>query len=305
MTTRIISSAFLMMLISVPAFTQDVNSQLIEAGKKGETRNIEGLLAAGAEVDAKDEKGVTALMHASAEGHTQSVEALLDAGADVDAQADDGLTALMVVARGNTEIARALLDAGADVNVKAQHGVTPLMVAVATGNTQIVRVLLDAGAEVDARADSGVTALILTERNGYIEIAELLKSAGAIVTEPRRPQETLLANESSAITTVREIVVAQDTYSATDGEGEYAKNLPELIEAGLMALELANGMQNGYQFATRGEGETFTVNADPILPGETGTRHFFADESGVIRWSMEGPATVFSPRYWESEPDAK
>ena len=253
-------------------------------------------------MDAKDEKGVTALMHASAEGHTQSVEALLAAGADVDAQADDGMTALMVVARGKTEIARVLLDAGADVNGKAQHGVTPLMVAVAMGNTKIVRVLLDAGADVDAKADSGVTALILTERNGYIEIAELLKSAGAIVTEPKRPQESLLANESSAIATVGEIVVAQFNYSATDGEGNYAKNFPELIEAGLIASELATGMQNGYQFATSVEGETFTVHADPILPGETGTRHFFADESGVIRWSMEGPATIFSPGFRESEP---
>ncbi len=66
MTTRIISSAFLMMLISVPALTQDANTQLIEAGEKGETRKIEELLAAGAEVDAKDEEVVTALMHASA-----------------------------------------------------------------------------------------------------------------------------------------------------------------------------------------------------------------------------------------------
>ncbi len=305
MSTRIISSAFLMMLISVPAFTQDVNSQLIEAGKKGETRNIEGLLAAGAEVDAKDEKGVTALMHASAEGHIQSVEALLDAGADVDAQASDGLTALMVVARGKTEIARALLDAGADVNAKAQHGVTPLLVAVAMGNTLIVRALLDAGADVDAKADSGVTALMLTESNDTIEIAELLKSAGAIVTEPRRPQEILLANELSAITAVREIVVAQINHSVTDGEGNYAKNLSELTEEGLIAFELVTGMQNGYQFATSGEGKIFTVNADPILPGETGTRHFFADESGVIRWSMEGPATVFSPGFGGSDPGAE
>ncbi len=297
MTTRIISSAFLMMLISVPAFGQTFNAQLIEAGKKGETENIVAWLAAGAEVDAKDEKGVTALMHASAEGHTQSVEALLDAGADVDAHADDGLTALMVVARGNTEITGALLDVGADVNAKTQQGVTPLMVAVAMGNAEIVQALLDAGADVNAKADSGVTALILTERNGSIEIAELLKSAGAIVTEPGRPQEALLANESSAINTVGEIIVAQINYPATDGEGNYAKNLPELIEAGLIASELAGGMQNGYQFVTSGEGETFTVHADPILPGETGTRHFFADESGVIRWSLEGPATVFSPGF--------
>ena len=76
----------------------------------------------------------------------------------------------------------------------------------------------------------------------------------------------------------------------------------ELIEAGLIASDLAAGMQNGYQFATSVEGETFTVHADPILPGETGTRHFFADKSGVIRWSIEGPATIFSPGFGESEP---
>ncbi len=52
MIIGIIGSAFLIMLISVPAVSQDVNTQLIEAGEKGETSKIEGLLAAGAEVDA-------------------------------------------------------------------------------------------------------------------------------------------------------------------------------------------------------------------------------------------------------------
>ena len=85
MNKRTISFAFLMILVSVPAFGQTFNAQLIEAGKKGETENIKAFLTAGAEVDAKDEKGITTLMHASAEGHTRSVEALLDAGADVDA----------------------------------------------------------------------------------------------------------------------------------------------------------------------------------------------------------------------------
>ena len=93
--------------------------------------------------------------------------------------------------------------------------------------------------------------------------------------------------------------MAQINYPDTEGEGNYAKNLPELIEAGLIAFELAAGVKNGYQFATSGEGDAFTVHADPILPGETGSRHFFADETGVIRWSMEGPATVFSPGFGE------
>ena len=118
-------------------------------------------------------------------------------------------------------------------------------------------------------------------------------------------EETLLANNLSAISTVTDIVRAQISYSVTDEEGDYAKNLPELAEAGLIASELATGMQNGYQFATSSEGKAFTVNADPILFGDTGTWHFFADESGVMRWSVEGPATVFSPGLGESEPDSE
>ena len=90
-----------LLISSLTACMQDVNSQLVEAGRQGDARNIEGLLAAGAEVDAKDEKDITALLYASSEGHSASVEALLDAGADVDAQANDGMTALMVVAKGN------------------------------------------------------------------------------------------------------------------------------------------------------------------------------------------------------------
>ena len=54
-----------LLVSSLTACTQDVNSQLIEAGRKGETRNIEGLLAAGAEVDAKDEKSGEAARAAS------------------------------------------------------------------------------------------------------------------------------------------------------------------------------------------------------------------------------------------------
>ena len=143
-----------LLISSLTACMQDVNSQLVEAGRQGDARNIEGLLAAGAEVDAKDEKDITALLYASSEGHSASVEALLDAGADVDAQANDGMTALMVVAKGNTDIARALLEAGANV---------------------------------DAIADHGVTARMMTERNGYIEIAELLEKAGAGEQTPQVP----------------------------------------------------------------------------------------------------------------------
>jgi len=60
MTTRIIISALLVILISFPAFAQDVNSELIEAAENGQTERVKFLLAAGADANAEEEHGNTA-----------------------------------------------------------------------------------------------------------------------------------------------------------------------------------------------------------------------------------------------------
>jgi ankyrin repeat protein len=55
---------------------------------------VKGLIAAGAEVNAKDAKGFTALMIATDWGHLDSVLALVAAGADMHAKDAEGRTAL-------------------------------------------------------------------------------------------------------------------------------------------------------------------------------------------------------------------
>ena len=343
----IITSALLMMLISVPAFTRDVNSELIEAAMDGQTDRVKSLLAdgadvnfrdgdgdtawtiaacwvpwetglvlldAGADVNATSRDGGTALMCAAMEGHIQKLKALLASGADVEAKDNDGWTSLMwAIDEGTEIILQILLDAGADVEAKDNDGGTSLIIAAANGETEIVQALVEAGADVNVKTSEGMSALIAAEAKNYPEIAELLRTAGAnwgqeeidFVTELNSPEYIMSENESLAVSDVRNLVVSHITYSATVGEGKYAKNLVELEEARYIDSQLASGMKNGYQFATSSEGETFKVNADPIMPGETGIRSFFVDESGVIRWSMEGPATVFSLPLGESEPDAE
>jgi FOG: Ankyrin repeat len=67
--------------------------------------------------------GLTALMLAAAHKQADSVRLLLAAGADVNAKNDDGSTALMAASlKGDINVVRMLLDANADVNVRDKDG---------------------------------------------------------------------------------------------------------------------------------------------------------------------------------------
>ena len=74
---------------------------------------MKALLARGADVNAKERRGQTALMWAAAEGHAEVVELLLKAGADFRTPLpDSGFTPLFFAVReGRTDVVRALLKA--------------------------------------------------------------------------------------------------------------------------------------------------------------------------------------------------
>ena len=114
---------------------------------------IKLLLKAGADVNAKDGDGITALMAA---GSAEVKELLLTLGADVNASSTSGSTALMT-ANYSPEISKLLIDAGAEVNAKNEHGGTALMGAF---DPDITQVLLDADADVNAKTTQGFTALM-------------------------------------------------------------------------------------------------------------------------------------------------
>ena len=103
---------------------------LHRAAKAGNLKGLEAALAAGADVNARDDKGWTALMYVVDKGYVLLVEPMLQAQADPDVRAPDGATALfMAVAHGHSEIIPLLMKAGADPTIKGPKGKTATEIA--------------------------------------------------------------------------------------------------------------------------------------------------------------------------------
>ncbi|MGK5642537.1 ankyrin repeat domain-containing protein [Streptomyces sp. URMC 126] len=113
------------------------------------------------------------------------VRALLRAGADPDAPDADGVTALYVAAvDGATDLVRRLLEAGASPDAEsAWPGAegTPLCAAACWGHIGAVRLLLAHGADPNLREDDGAgwAPLDWAVHGGHEETAEVLRAAGA------------------------------------------------------------------------------------------------------------------------------
>lgn len=121
------------------------------------------------------------VLHEASRPRSQIVARLLAANADVNAKDVHGATALhMATQKGPVTLLRTPLAANADVNVANTAGVTPLHEAVARGHPLIVEMLLAAKANVSLVAHSkkrNGTALLLARLYGYENIQKLPKTA--------------------------------------------------------------------------------------------------------------------------------
>lgn len=108
------------------------------------------------------------------------------------------------------------------------------------------------------------------------------------------------ANEMTAVTSCRTIVTAAQNFYANSYPHAYPSNLSDLVspisDPPYIDSVLASGTRQGYRFIyVLIDSESFRLNADPVVPGKTGTRHFFADETGVIKANATGQAGVDDP----------
>jgi type IV pilus assembly protein PilA len=133
----------------------------------------------------------------------------------------------------------------------------------------------------------------------------LIISAIAI---PNLLRSRMAANEASAVGTLRTVNSSCTTYSTNWGTG-FPVSLAVLgpgkpataAAADLVDSSVSGGTRSGYVLTyvsgapTNGKIWTYTINANPVVPGKTGLRYFFTNQTGVIRYNAAAAATALSP----------
>jgi type IV pilus assembly protein PilA len=133
----------------------------------------------------------------------------------------------------------------------------------------------------------------------------------AAIAIPNLLRARMAANEASAVGTLRTYNTAMVTYASkcqSNGFPGSVRNLGpgsgDCEGANLMGAALAapDATKSGYRFFyspgpanNLGQIVSYTITADPVTDNTTGTRHFFTDESGVIRMSKGELVNVDSP----------
>jgi len=148
------------------------------------------LLDAGAAINAQDVlhvsnkfQGESALMLAVRGGHAAVVMLLVQRGADINARDMKGMSAFhSAAASGQEQLVECLLTAGADINAVDHCGKTPIYLAVEHGYSKVIKILAQHGANVGLRDLDGRSALHWAADNQQGEaMIQVLAACGADV----------------------------------------------------------------------------------------------------------------------------
>eukprot|EP00193_Tetraselmis_chui_P003771 CAMPEP_0177757304 /NCGR_PEP_ID=MMETSP0491_2-20121128/3570_1 /TAXON_ID=63592 /ORGANISM="Tetraselmis chuii, Strain PLY429" /LENGTH=628 /DNA_ID=CAMNT_0019272943 /DNA_START=241 /DNA_END=2127 /DNA_ORIENTATION=+ len=168
----------LLLLISCSSLRQEACTELIlSAAQLGHAPVVNTLAKYGANLEITDEvRGGRPLMHAATNGHAAAATALLKNGADREARDWNGYTALMIaVFSDRSTTASALLENGAEVDAVDDKGRTSMCHAARYGSTDCIHVLAEHGADVFAIDEEGLSPLDISEQHSRMGAASALR----------------------------------------------------------------------------------------------------------------------------------
>ena len=127
----------------------------------------------------------------------------------------------------------------------------------------------------------------------------------AAIAIPNLIRNKIQANETAAVGTMRTLNESVLLYSNSYGGFPHAISelgpgtggVASSAAADLVDSVLASGVKSGYRFAyaavatdPAGNVLSYTITATPVVPGSSGQRSFFTDQSGTIRSTATGTA---------------
>ncbi|GLI68063.1 hypothetical protein VaNZ11_012391 [Volvox africanus] len=181
----------LMLKISQKLRALDVNKEPAQAAPAAE----------GSAATSEAKKLITNLHDAAKYGDVEAATRLIDEGADVNALNDRGISALGVAVGFNRlEVVKLLIAKGADVTFRDPKKNTLMHYAAGYGRLAIAKALLAAGAELDARNDAGQTSVDVATVNKEHEMIRFLreKEAAAATAKPTESDAEAAAPEAAA-----------------------------------------------------------------------------------------------------------
>jgi ankyrin repeat protein len=163
----------------LPRQASPLDIELIKVAANADVPRLRQLIKDGAQVNATDAWGNTALLVSAREGEVDSARWLLRVGADIEGRGGDMTPLAAAALRGHTHMVQLLLRAGADVNAVGLNEQTPLMNAVKLNHLSAARSLLKAGASTLATDRVGDNLLVVAITEDYPEMLSLLLELGA------------------------------------------------------------------------------------------------------------------------------
>jgi len=245
-----------------------VETRVADAAEHQDAELVAALLAKGANLNAPQLDGATALHWAVHHDLGATVDLLLRRGAKVNAANDHGVTALALACEtGSVPMVERLLRAGADPNIATKTGVTPLMAAARAGSVEAVKALLAKGADVNAvEASHGQSALMWAVSQRHPEVTSTLIESHADVRArtPVRHRTIQTGNRYGDQNTIKGSVGETDLggftpllFAARVGDLESAR---DLLKAGAPVDDAAaNGATALTIAAHSGQGEVATL----------------------------------------------